>query len=156
MQRSGGRASTRSSTTSPARPVSKRAANGSAEDVVDGEGSLGNVLFQILPEIIEDRRRNPGDDLISALVNSEIEDAHAGSETVARLLTWTAVVLARNPDRRAADWQLAYPDGTVERCGRRHDRMRRPQARDQELSGWALEAARRSSNDRDRCNTRPA
>ena len=75
----------------------------------------------MLPEVIEDRRRHPGDDLISALVNSEIADddgttrpvtdtefqmfiqllAVAGTETVARLLSWTAVLLARNPDQRA-------------------------------------------------------
>jgi cytochrome P450 len=88
------------------------------------------VVFQMLPEVIEERRRHPTDDLISALVNSGIDDedgtsrpvtetefqmfiqllAVAGTETVARLLSWTAVLLARNPDQRAlvaADPQLA-------------------------------------------------
>jgi cytochrome P450 len=108
----------------------KRTAEGLPENLVDGEGSLGNVLFQMLPEIMEDRRANPTDDLISALVNSMIEDtdgtrrpvtdtefqmfiqmlAIAGTETVARLLSWTAVLLARHPDQRrfvAADPDLA-------------------------------------------------
>ena len=85
------------------------------------DGSVGTVLLEMLPEIMEQRRRHPTDDLISALVNSEIEDddgttrpvtalefemfiqmlAIAGTETVARLLSWTAVILARNPDERA-------------------------------------------------------
>ncbi len=85
------------------------------------DGSIGTVMLEMLPEIMEERRRHPTDDLISALVNSEIEDddgttrpvtelefemfiqmlAIAGTETVARLLSWTAVILARNPDERA-------------------------------------------------------
>ncbi len=104
--------------------------DGLPANLIDGEDSLGNVVFQMLPEVIEERRRHPTDDLISALVNSEIEDddgtsrpvtetefqmfiqllAVAGTETVARLLSWTAVLLARNPDQRAlvvADPQLA-------------------------------------------------
>jgi cytochrome P450 len=94
------------------------------------DGSVGVVLLEMLPEIMDERRRHPTDDLISALVNSEIEDddgtsrpvtevefelfiqmlAIAGTETVARLLSWTAVILARNPDQRAlvaADPELA-------------------------------------------------
>jgi cytochrome P450 len=88
----------------------------------DGDDdSLTAVLFRMLPEIVEERRVNPTDDLISALVHSEIEDADgsmrkisdtefqmfiqllaiAGTETVARLLSWAAVILARNPDQRA-------------------------------------------------------
>jgi cytochrome P450 len=86
-----------------------------------GDGSIGTVMLEMLPEIMEERRRHPTDDLISALVNSEVEDddgttrpvtelefelfiqilAIAGTETVARLLSWTAVILARNPDERA-------------------------------------------------------
>ncbi|MCK9900195.1 cytochrome P450 [Frankia sp. Cpl3] len=69
--------------------------------------------------LIAERRRRPGDDMISALVGAEIEDggvtrrltdhevalfvvllAGAGVETVARLLSWTAVILARHPDQR--------------------------------------------------------
>jgi cytochrome P450 len=85
------------------------------------DGSVGTVMLAMLPEIMDERRRHPADDLISALVNSEIEDddgttrpvtevefemfiqmlAIAGTETVARLLSWTAVILARNPDQRA-------------------------------------------------------
>jgi cytochrome P450 len=85
------------------------------------DGSVGAVLLEMLPEVMEQRRFHPTDDLISALVNSEIEDADgttrpvselefemfiqllaiAGTETVARLLSWTGVILARNPDQRA-------------------------------------------------------
>ena len=38
------------------------------------DGSVGTVMLEMLPEIMEERRRHPTDDLISALVNSEIED----------------------------------------------------------------------------------
>jgi cytochrome P450 len=85
------------------------------------DGSVGAVLLELLPEVMEERRRHPNDDLISALVNSEIEGADgttrpvsefefemfiqmlaiAGTETVARLLSWTGVILARNADQRA-------------------------------------------------------
>ena len=82
--------------------------------------ALGGTVFGMLPQLIEQRRRAPTDDLISALVHAEIEDegktrritdaelyafvqllAMAGTETVARLLSWMAVILARHPDQRA-------------------------------------------------------
>ncbi len=104
--------------------------DGLPANLVDGEDSLGSVLFQLLPEIVEERRKHPTDDLISALATHDIEDddgtlrpvtdlefqmfiqmlAIAGTETVARLLSWTAVLLARNPEQRAlvaADPELA-------------------------------------------------
>jgi cytochrome P450 len=71
-------------------------------------------------ELVQTRRRVPGDDLISALLTAEIEldgerrvltDVEiqnflvllsgAGVETVARLLSWAGVVFARNPEQRA-------------------------------------------------------
>ncbi|WP_313954585.1 cytochrome P450 [Frankia sp. EI5c] len=70
-------------------------------------------------ELIDERRRRPGEDMISTLIGAEIEEeggprrltdhevalfvvllAGAGVETVARLLSWTAVTLARHPDQR--------------------------------------------------------
>ncbi len=99
---------------------------GSAEDrrdaqaMLDDSGQIGAGLYQMLPELIEQRRAEPQDDLISVLANSDLEDddgnlrkvtdgeifafttmlSVAGTETVARLLSWAAVLLARNPDQR--------------------------------------------------------
>ncbi len=78
-------------------------------------------LWQHLEAIIADRRANPGDDLITDLVQAEMTDADgtvrrltdeecnqfvnllvsAGTETVARLLGWAAVLLDGHPDQRA-------------------------------------------------------
>ena len=74
----------------------------------------------MLPGLIEQRRADPQDDLISILANSDLEEVDgstrkltdveifsfstllsvAGTETVARLLSWAAVLLARNPEQR--------------------------------------------------------
>ncbi len=64
-----------------------------------------------LTQLLRDRASNLGDDLLSGLVQADLtlrESADfanllvsAGTETVARLLGWTAVVLAANPDQRA-------------------------------------------------------
>jgi cytochrome P450 len=78
------------------------------------------ATFEYVNDMIAQRRRAPADDLISALLAAELDDegaarklddlevasfvlllAGAGVETVARLLSWAAVVLARNPDQRA-------------------------------------------------------
>ncbi|HWC38447.1 MAG TPA: cytochrome P450 [Acidimicrobiales bacterium] len=78
-------------------------------------------LMAYIQEELKDRRKSPRDDLLTALVEAELaqdggrarrltdEEAggfanllvSAGTETVARLLGWTAVVLAANPDQRA-------------------------------------------------------
>lgn len=69
--------------------------------------------------MIAERRRQPGDDMITVLLEAEIGDgggtrrltesevvsfimllAGAGVETVARLLSWAAVTLARHPGQR--------------------------------------------------------
>jgi len=82
--------------------------------------AAGFATFEYLTDMIAQRRRTPHDDLITALLDAEINEdgaarklddmevisfvlllAGAGVETVARLLSWTAVVLARNPDQRA-------------------------------------------------------
>jgi cytochrome P450 len=77
-------------------------------------------LFGYWFELINERRAQPRDDLITALVQSEISAddgsprrlddrellafigllSGAGNETVARLLSWAVVLLARNPDQR--------------------------------------------------------
>jgi cytochrome P450 len=90
-----------------------------AESVVT-ESRLGETVFGTLPRLIAERRNEPTDDILSALVHAEIEEdgqrrritdselyafvqmlAIAGTETVARFLSWAAVLLARNPDQRA-------------------------------------------------------
>jgi cytochrome P450 len=90
-----------------------------AESVVT-ESRLGETVFGTLPRLIAERRHEPTDDILSALVHAEIEEdgqrrritdselyafvqmlAIAGTETVARFLSWAAVLLARNPDQRA-------------------------------------------------------
>jgi cytochrome P450 len=69
--------------------------------------------------MIADRRKHPRDDMITALIEAEVADggqrrslsdrevssflillAGAGVETVARFISWAAVLLARNPDQR--------------------------------------------------------
>jgi cytochrome P450 len=71
-------------------------------------------------KLVADRRMHPRDDMISVLIEGEVDDgegtrrltefeivmfvillAGAGVETVARLLSWSAVTLADNPDERA-------------------------------------------------------
>jgi len=89
-------------------------------DIVSASGEFDSAVFDMLPELLEQRRTDPQDDLISALVHAEIDDEDgeqrkltteeiyafvnllslAGSETVARLLSFAAVTLARFPDER--------------------------------------------------------
>jgi cytochrome P450 len=87
--------------------------------LVAENGEITNEAFAILPELMEQRRKDPQDDLISGLVHAEIEEdgelrtltleeilafvqllSSAGTETVARLLGFAAVTLARFPDQR--------------------------------------------------------
>ena len=90
-----------------------------AESVVT-ESRLGDTVFGTLPRLIVERRRVPTDDILSALVHAEVDEdgqrrritdselytfvqmlAIAGTETVARFLSWAAVLLAQHPDQRA-------------------------------------------------------
>jgi cytochrome P450 len=76
-------------------------------------------VYEYAEGMIAERRTRPGDDMISALIEAEVDEdgavrrlddsevclfvillAGAGVETVARLLSWAAVTLARNPDQR--------------------------------------------------------
>jgi cytochrome P450 len=64
-----------------------------------------------LMKLLEDRRANPDDDLLSGLAQTELTLREcsdfanllvsAGTETVARLLGWAAIVLDDHPDQRA-------------------------------------------------------
>ncbi len=89
-------------------------------DLIGSGGSLGTGVFEALPELMALRRREPTDDLLSTLVATELEMddgttrllddteifmfvqliAIAGTETVARLLGWAAVLLDRHRDER--------------------------------------------------------
>jgi cytochrome P450 len=93
------------------------------------QGMYNEVSFEAMAKLqeyaaeqIEDRRRNPRDDMFTEFVTAEIVDddgetrrltteqavnfalliANAGTETVARLLGWAALTLDNNPDQRAA------------------------------------------------------
>jgi cytochrome P450 len=82
-------------------------------------GEITSEAFAILPELMEARRKDPQDDLITGLVHAEIEEdgrtrtltlaeilgfvqliSSAGTETVARLLGFAAVTLAQYPEQR--------------------------------------------------------
>ena len=97
-----------------------------------GVGMINDVSFTArielhtyLTTLIEARRAAPADDLLSGLVETDLSVEEcadfanllvsAGTETVARLLGWAAVVLDAHPDQRAelaADHSLI--PGTVE------------------------------------------
>lgn len=82
--------------------------------------AAGLAVLEYTSAMIAERRKRPTKDMITALTEAEIVDngarrrldemevisfvillAGAGVETVARLLSWAAVVLARHPDQRA-------------------------------------------------------
>lgn len=88
-------------------------------DLVNENGEIDNEAFAIIPELMEMRRKDPQDDLLTGLVHAEIEEdgktrtltleeilafvqliSGAGTETVARLLGFAAVTLHRFPDQR--------------------------------------------------------
>jgi cytochrome P450 len=91
----------------------------SMASMVSETGEIGTEAFAIIPELIEQRRKDPQDDLLTGLVHAEIEEdgatrtltleeilgfvqliALAGTETVARLLGFAAVTLAQHPEQR--------------------------------------------------------
>ncbi len=103
--------------------------------LVSESGEIDNEAFALLPELMEMRRKDPRDDLITGLVHAEIEEdgetrtltleeivgfvqllSLAGTETVARLLGFAAVTLAQHPDQRAllVDDPSLIPNGIEE------------------------------------------
>lgn len=88
-----------------------------------GEAAIAAIaaMAEYAAELVVGRRRAPGDDMVSVLLDAEVDDgtgtprrltedelvmfvmllAGAGVETVARLLSWAGTTLARNPDQRA-------------------------------------------------------
>jgi len=90
--------------------------------------TAGAKTYEYYTAMVAERRAAPRDDLVSALLDAELDSGGsrrtlteeeilsfilllngAGIETVARLLSWAAVTLARNPDQReilAADPSL--------------------------------------------------
>lgn len=93
---------------------------GDPSDEESTEASLFAIgsLFEYFDGIIEARRRDPGDDLVTALVHSDLEPGEelttdelmwfcvlllvAGNETTTNLISNGMVTLARHPDQRAA------------------------------------------------------
>jgi len=92
--------------------------NDSAEPSPAAEAAMGAV-FEYAVGMIHERRAAPSDDMVSVLMEAEVDDdgtarrlsddeiaafiillAGAGSETVARLLGFAAVTLAQHPDQR--------------------------------------------------------
>jgi cytochrome P450 len=90
-------------------------------DLSPEKGEAVMNLYGYIAALIEDRAKTPQDDMVSDLLATEIQidDGEprrlthdevlsfigllelAGSETTARLLGWSAVLLARHPDERA-------------------------------------------------------
>jgi len=91
------------------------------EGLIGAAGTMGaGALFQLLPDLLAERRATPRDDLMSVLVNTDLDEdgtlrklndeeifsfvlllSAAGTETVARLLGWAGYLLGDHPDERA-------------------------------------------------------
>jgi cytochrome P450 len=73
--------------------------------------NAGAEIHRYLAGLLDERRTSPRDDLLTSLAQAGLSRAAgadfanlllaAGTETVARLLGWAAVVLAAHPDQRA-------------------------------------------------------
>ena len=99
--------------------IDEDASTGSRRLVEDE--NISHAVYGMIPDLCEERRAAPADDLLSVLATHERElldgttrpltndeimgyvalIAGAGSETVARLLGWACVLLADHPDQRA-------------------------------------------------------
>lgn len=119
----------------------------------------GMELANLMNELAEDRRKNPADDLTTALVHNDAgEDtlaphelapffillAVAGNDTTRTAISHGMNLLAENPDQRAI-WQADLPGVTpkaveeIVRVASPVTFMRRTVTRDLELSGHNLE-----------------
>ena len=103
-----------------AAPMTVSRATSGYRNQVSSSGEVGAGVFDLLPELIRERKADPHDDLISGLCHAEIDDddgeprkltdeeiiafvhllSIAGGETVVRLLGFAAATLARFPDQR--------------------------------------------------------
>ena len=82
--------------------------------------AAGAAIHRYLASLIDVRKDDPKDDLLTALAQAGLSRARsadfatlllsAGTETVAKLLGWSAVVLAAHPDQRA---ELAADPGLL-------------------------------------------
>ena len=152
---------------------------GSANIPRAGLEASGN-LVRYFAEDLGRRRKQPGDDLISALVDAEVDgerltDAEivgfcfllviAGNETTTKMLGNAMLLLARHPEQRA--WLLAHPErvaDAVEETGRFDNStqmLARVLARDVDLHGTTMRAGKKvllllgSANRDERAIARP-
>ncbi|HET9731917.1 MAG TPA: cytochrome P450 [Acidimicrobiales bacterium] len=130
----------------------------SYHEAMEGAGAL----YAYFGEILAERRRQPREDLITALLHAEVEGDRlseeellgfcflllvAGNETTTNLISNAAVLFAQHPDARAAVVRdRARLAGAIEECVR-HDSpvqgLARTLARDVELHGQRLAAEER-------------
>ncbi|MCH2186118.1 cytochrome P450, partial [Myxococcota bacterium] len=102
----------------------------------DSHEEISKQLWGYFGAYVEDRRKNPSDDMISLLLSAEIDGedgkkqklndvqllsfigllSGAGNETVARFLGWAATALALFPEQRAllVDEPALIPNGVEE------------------------------------------
>ncbi|HET9078605.1 MAG TPA: cytochrome P450 [Acidimicrobiales bacterium] len=131
---------------------------GGREDVMAALIDAGLELANLMNELAEDRRRNPRDDLTSALVHNDLgEDilaphelapffillAVAGNDTTRTAISHGMNLLSQNPDQRAI-WQQDLEGVThtaveeIVRVASPVTFMRRTLTRDVEISGEKL------------------
>lgn len=131
---------------------------GGQEDVMAALISAGMELADLMNELAEDRRKNPRDDLTSALLHNDLgEDilapnelapffillAVAGNDTTRTAISHGTNLLSLNPDQRAL-WQKDLEGGTkkaveeIVRVASPVTFMRRTATRDLEISGERL------------------
>ena len=105
--------------------IEESATAGSGREFVDQSGNLSHEVYSLVPELCEQKRTAPADDLLTILATHERElldgttrlltseeiicyvalIGGAGAETVARFLAWAVVLLASHPDQRAELWE---------------------------------------------------
>ncbi len=129
------------------------------EDIYGALLTAGAELGELVRELGRAREENPTDDVVSALVNAEIDGERltfdelasffillvvAGNETTRNALSWSLVALDEHPEQRrvwAADFECVAPTAVEEivRWATPVIQMRRTVTRDTTLSGQRLE-----------------